>query len=433
MRKLSIVALALVAGVVVVLSQVGLFGGSGHAAGPASDAGVPPGFTRVTHIFHGNQPAERIVEHGPGRVPPPRAQDGTACPEGGGTDQCTTNSWSGNNWFTLPVEWSLNLQDADPSETETDSEAAFEAAFIAASDTWENDSGSAFDATYLGRTTRKASSVSGGPSFLRMDGSNDIDFGNLGGRYGNAIAVVIYWYFTDTGEIVEADMRMNQDYPWTANVGFAGDPDTSTGNACCFDAQNIATHEFGHFHAGLIDLTDNDESKLTMYGFGSLGELKNRTLALGDQLSIAAAYPTSGTSPIPTPTPTAASGDPTATPTNTAEPTATPTATPSSGLRTILVKSIGCAVGGPWLRYTITVVADDVGGDPVEGATVSGTRVDPSGTTFTFEGDTNDNGQLTFRARRPANGDHVITVEDVVEPGFQFDPTRPENSTTCTV
>ena len=269
------------------------------AAGPPPDTGssggnVPPGLTRVSHIFHGDRASEKIVEHGPGTVPPPRRQDGSACPSGGGTDQCTTSSWGGTKWSTLPVEWSLNLQDANTTRTETDSPTAFETAFIAGSDAWENDPDSSFDATYLGTTNRKASSFAGGPSWKKMDGYNIVDYGDLGGQYGNAIAVVIYWYYTDTGEMVEADMRMNKDYAWTANVGFSGDPDTQAGNACCFDVQNIAGHEFGHCYAGLTDLYDADESELTMYGFGEEGGLKKRTLGLGDQLSIASAYPGSG-------------------------------------------------------------------------------------------------------------------------------------------
>lgn len=103
------------------------------------------------------------------------------------------------------------------------------------------------------------------------------------------------------------------------------------------------------------------------------------------------------------------------------------------GVQTILVKSIECTVSGPRLLYTVTVVAGSVGGDPVEGATVSGTRVDPRGRTFRFEGDTNADGQVAFRASRPTRGDHAITVENVVEPGFQFDETLGESSKTCTV
>lgn len=276
----------------------------GPPNGGESDEEVPAGLTRVTHIFFDDRAAERTIEHGPGNVPPPRRQEGSACPEGGGTDQCTTNSWSGNSWgsASLPVEWSLNLQDANTDRAEGDSPDAFQAAFVAASGTWESAPNSSFDATYLGQTSRSGSSFRGGPSFQRMDGNNDIDFGDLAGRYGNAIAMVIYWYSTASGEILEADMRFNKDYPWTTNATFTGDP----GNNCCYDVLNIAVHEFGHFHAGLIDQYDADESELTMYGYGSLGEVKKRTLALGDQLSIASAYPLAATGNPPA----ADAGDP---------------------------------------------------------------------------------------------------------------------------
>ena len=106
---------------------------------------------------------------------------------------------------------------------------------------------------------------------------------------------------------------------------------------------------------------------------------------------------------------------------------------PPGETQTILVQSIDCGVSGNRLLYTITVVADDEGGDPVEGATVSGTRVDPRGTTFIFEGATNSNGQITFRAGRPARGDHLVTVLDIVADGFEFDAALGESSKTCTV
>lgn len=291
----TLVVLLLVASV---LALVGAGPAPPLGNGP-SDSGVPPGLTRVTHIFYGNRAPQKIVQHGPGNVPPPRRQEGSVCPdpEQDGTDQCATNSWSGSKWFVVPVEWSLNLQDADTSQAEGDSPSAFEAAFGAGSDTWENDANS-FDATYLGTTGREASSFTGGPSWKRMDGYNDVDFGDLD-RYTNAIAVVIYWYYTDSGEIVEADMRMNKDYSWTANGGFIEHPDTTEGNDCCFDVQNIATHEFGHFHAGLNDLYDISESELTMYGYGALGEVKKRTLGVGDELSIASAYPSEATGEPP--------------------------------------------------------------------------------------------------------------------------------------
>ena len=244
---------------------------------------MPAGFSRVTHILHRGRGSEKIVDHGPGELPPPRPGQGSACPNGDSSDQCDTNSWDGQKWFVLPVEWSLNLA-GSPTDPE-----GFEAAFEASSKTWEDDPTSSFTQSYLGLTDLTASSFTNGPSSRRMDGANVAEFGDLS-RYSNAIAVVIYWYFTSTGEIVEADMRLNAAYPWTANTGIV-EPDSETGDPCCFDVRNIVTHEFGHFHAGLNDQYDPDESELTMYGYGSLGELKNWTLGLGDQLSIASAYP----------------------------------------------------------------------------------------------------------------------------------------------
>ena len=214
---------------------------------------VPPGLGRVTHIFHGNRAPEKRVEHGSGPVPPPRGRRSSACPEGSDTDQCTTNSWSGNYWSVLPVAWSLN-------DTATNSQGStafdFEAAFNPASDTWVNDPNSSFDAGYTGGTERAASSFAKGPSFRRMDAHNDVDFGQLKGDLSGAIAVVIYWYVTSTGEIVEADMRLNQDYPWTTNT--TSSPDTVIGETDYYDVRSIVTHEFGHFFAGLDDLCDDD-------------------------------------------------------------------------------------------------------------------------------------------------------------------------------
>lgn len=109
-----------------------------------------------------------------------------------------------------------------------------------------------------------------------------------------------------------------------------------------------------------------------------------------------------------------------------------PTPTPPPGeLQTVLVDSIDCSVTGNRLIYTITLVNDD--SQAVEGATVSGTREDPRGRTFNFEGDTNADGQVSFRAGRPARGDHIITVQDVVGEGLDFDALLGTSSRTCTV
>ncbi len=100
-------------------------------------------------------------------------------------------------------------------------------------------------------------------------------------------------------------------------------------------------------------------------------------------------------------------------------PPPTPGPTPDPGdVETVTVDSIACAVQRNRLVYTIKIV--DSSSQPVEAAVVSGTRLDPRGRTFTFEGPTDADGEVTFRAGRPGGGDHLITVEDVTGDGLDF-------------
>ena len=93
-------------------------------------------------------------------------------------------------------------------------------------------------------------------------------------------------------------------------------------------------------------------------------------------------------------------------------PTPTPGPTPDPGdVEIVTVDSIACAVERNRLIYTIKIV--DSSSQPVEAAVVSGTRLDPRGRLFSFEGPTDADGEVTFRAGRPGGGDHLITVEDV--------------------
>ncbi len=169
-------------------------------------------------------------------------------------------------------------------------DGSFEEAVKAGSQVWEDDPDSDFDGEYIDTTVMQAS---GAKPSRQMDGFNVVDWGRTKHLGSRVIAVVVYWYYTASGEIVEADMRFNEDLSWSSNGGpsVIPDPDSTTGDPNAFDVQNIATHEFGHFNAGLKDLSDESENKLTMYGYGSEGELLKRTLGLGDQLSIRSAYP----------------------------------------------------------------------------------------------------------------------------------------------
>ncbi len=71
---------------------------------------------------------------------------------------------------------------------------------------------------------------------------------------------------------------MNTYYGWSLN-----------GEAGKMDVQNIMTHELGHF-CGIVDLYNNADYWLTMYGYSDFGETYKRTLGLSDILGLRAFY-----------------------------------------------------------------------------------------------------------------------------------------------
>ena len=81
---------------------------------------------------------------------------------------------------------------------------------------------------------------------------------------------------------------MNSADPWIVNTGITN-PDIQTGLSTAYDVQNIMTHEAGHWLM-LLDLYQWRTQKLTMYGYGALGELQKRTLGVGDELGIDQIY-----------------------------------------------------------------------------------------------------------------------------------------------
>jgi len=109
----------------------------------------------------------------------------------------------------------------------------------------------------------------------KLDGTNAILFARVG---GSAIAVTYVWYYTGSGELVEVDTVFNKRLKWAINDYSA---DECSGTSGRYDLQNIATHEFGHW-IGLGDLYGSSEKDLTMYGYGTTGELKKDTLGTGD-------------------------------------------------------------------------------------------------------------------------------------------------------
>ena len=127
-----------------------------------------------------------------------------------------------------------------------------------------------------------------------QDFVNTIGFADISKQYRGALAVTTVWYRTDTKSIVEFDMTFNTAAPWKINdmpVGCTEYPANScVGNRNAYDVQNVAVHEIGHTLM-LLDLSKSRQRELTMYGSALLGELKKRTLGLGDRTAVNTIYP----------------------------------------------------------------------------------------------------------------------------------------------
>lgn len=105
------------------------------------------------------------------------------------------------------------------------------------------------------------------------DGKNIIAWGRTS---GSALGVTYVRYYTSTGLVVDVDTIMNKKFPWKwNNSSVCADP-------AAYDAENILTHELGHW-LGLNDEYDTIlYGNATMYGYGSRGEVKKNTLTVGD-------------------------------------------------------------------------------------------------------------------------------------------------------
>jgi len=116
-----------------------------------------------------------------------------------------------------------------------------------------------------------------------LDGINVITWGKAS---PGALGVTYIWYYSSSGEVAELDTIMNKTYFWEWSEG-----STACAYTESYDAQNILTHEIGHWF-GLDDEYDAaNYQNATMYGYGDKWEVKKNTLTTGDINGVKAIYP----------------------------------------------------------------------------------------------------------------------------------------------
>lgn len=203
------------------------------------------------------------------------------CPD---PSTCADNKWGGHKWAGGSVVYELNANNSGLSGGTVSS------AVSAAFGTWVAATGGGLSVN--GSTGSTACSSAG----TTINGKNQVCWRDLTSQFPNAIAVTFIWYYRAGKQIVEADAVFNSGSGFTWSYTNPGACDTYTscnsasGTAGTYDVRSIGTHEFGHFLALFGDLYNGRDSELTMYGYGSTGEVKKDSLGKGDCLGITKAY-----------------------------------------------------------------------------------------------------------------------------------------------
>lgn len=123
------------------------------------------------------------------------------------------------------------------------------------------------------------------------------------GYDSRAFAVTIVWHNTSTGEILDADMMINDQLASVRNAGgpYGNCPDTGCepGTPGEADLANIITHEAGHF----IGIGHSDIEEATMFASAARTSVDKRTLAADDIAAVCTIYPPGNLDPACDPAP----------------------------------------------------------------------------------------------------------------------------------
>ncbi len=108
------------------------------------------------------------------------------------------------------------------------------------------------------------------------------------GNEPNAFALTTVWHSTETGQIFDADMEINEDKgPYGVCPSPEGCRADRPGGPVTVDLQNVLTHEFGHF----FGLGHTDDPNASMYARSPPGEVTRRLLRPDDQEGYCETYP----------------------------------------------------------------------------------------------------------------------------------------------
>lgn len=137
---------------------------------------------------------------------------------------------------------------------------------------------------YSQATSSKVNFVRGDDTTLaraRNDGVHVVAWARL---RGGTLGITYIWYQLADGKAVEVDTLMNTRYRWSWSNS------STCADANSYDAQNIMSHELGHW-LGLDDMYDGATfQNATLYGYGALGEVKKNTLSTGDITGVSNIY-----------------------------------------------------------------------------------------------------------------------------------------------